>query len=331
MTRYLLTLVALVCVGCAGTYQHTLEFNPGEPLRVAVLPFQLLDTDGKVTNEESRLVVDSVALVSSKIEETPPQIVRRLVLADLEKSGLDVVTPVLIDLDLPHRGFGRSDGTLDLQKVINTDPKELCTKFLNCDAVMYGTVTRWDRSYYGIQTVNTVGVSLNLVSAKNKKVLFSASAVDSESRGITKIPTGFSSLVLEPIRGLNSEIILDLARSTVSNMLNPLKVTSRPEFLTDAPPAIFASSNDARGSSVSRDKGLVVVMFGSPGQSAKFAIGNSIDIPMVERTPGHYYGEYIPLEGDSFRNEKVVVSLSDAYGRTTTQTISKDPISLGNV
>lgn len=326
--RFFLILLCFLVSACAGTYTHTIDFNPSEPLRIAVLPFLTVDSDGKPKEEEGRLVLDNLALVSSALEATPSQIVRKFTINQLSKTGLDIVSSALIDIDLPHRGYGTADGKLDTIKVNGESAKALCTTFLDCDAVLYGKVTRWDRSYYGIQSVNTVGIELKLVSARTGKTIFEGKGEDSESRGITKIPTGLSSVVLEPIKGLDSEIIVSLANSVVRQVLEPLDVSKRAEFLETAPPAIFASSHDAKGK-VSSHTPLIVVMFASPGSTGSFSIGTSVtDLPMIERAPGHYYGEYVSLPGDSFKNEPVVVSVTDSFGRTTKQEISKDSISL---
>ena len=324
-------VLVIIASGCSGTYDHKIDFNPSEPLRIAVLPFLAVDSDGKVVEQESRLVLDNLSLVSTALEETPNQIVRKLVMAELKNSGLDLISPGLIDIDLPHHGFNKADGTIDTERLHSIAAKELCTHFLDCDAVMYGTVTHWDRSYYGIESVNTVGVDMKLVSARTGKIIFSANAEDSDSRGITKIPTGFSSIVLEPIKGLDSDIIVKLARSVTKKMLEPLDLKSRPDFLETAPPSIFASSHDQAIGTLPKNKPLIVVMFASEKQAASFSIGSTIKgIPMIERHPGHYYGEYVPLPGDSFVNAPVVVAVTDMYGRTTTQQIAKEALTLGN-
>ncbi len=305
---------------CSGSYKHTLNFNPSEPLRVAVLPFLAVDEGGKPVLLESRLLIDNLSLVSTDQPQTPLQIVRKEVITGLSDSGLDLVSTALIDIDLPHHGFALADGSLDTAKLWATNPKELCTAFLNCDAVLYGKVTRWDRTYYGIQSNNTVGVNLKMVAAKDGKVLFESRAEDSESRGVTKGPTGFSSLLIEPVKGLDSQIIVDLSRTTVRKMLAPLRTTNRPKFLETAPPSIYAASHDAVNGKVAPSRRLVVVMYGTGDSAATFSIGSVVSgLPMVESSPGHYYGEFLPLPGEKFDPQTITVRLSDQFGRSTEQ------------
>ena len=141
-----LIIFSIVFVSCSGTYHQNLNFNPVEHLRVAVLPFVFVDKNGKINNQESRLLLDNLELVSSQLQETPSQIIRRSVIGELHNSALDVVSPALIDIELPHHGFGLSDGSIDLEKLVKTDPRDICKHLIDCDAVMYGKVTKWDRS-----------------------------------------------------------------------------------------------------------------------------------------------------------------------------------------
>ena len=329
LPRTALVLLLGIFSACTATYKQQLDFNPAEPLRVAVLPFVSVNEKGDIVEEESRLLIDNISLISSKQEETPPQIVRRFALSELEKTNLDLVAPALIDIDLPHHGYARADGHLDMQKVLATKPADICERFLNCDAIMYGKIVRWDRSYYGIQTVNTVGVRLELVSAKTGKTIFSATAEDSDSRGLSKGPTGFSDLALEPIRALDSDIIVALARNVVKKMIDPLNAKSKPTFLESAPPSIFAVSHDVRDGVVDRKSSVIVLMLGSEHQNASFSIGSAVEhVPMIERAPGHYYGEYIPLPTDSFAEQGVNVYLTDKYNRTTERPVELKALSL---
>ena len=321
---------ALIAVGCSGTYKNQVHFTPSEPIRIAVLPFAQVDESGALIQADENYLIDNVALVSSKLKQTPAQFVQTLVQSELAGASLDVVTPAIVDAAFVHNGFvvpGSNPVQLDLQKVFAADPKQICTKLLSCDAVLYGRVTNWDRSYYGIESVSSVGVDLKIVSANTGKVLFESNATDSDSRGVSKGPTGFSNLVIEPIKGLDNEIISTLARDVVKLSISPINRKSRPEFLKTAPPYIIESAHSApTGQLVNRK--LLVAVLGTPKMTGSFSIGNTIrDIPLVERSPGHYIGEYLPVSGDNFQSQIVAVSLQDEAGRKTSQPLSKIAVS----
>jgi hypothetical protein len=329
--KFLGLLIAGALAGCAGSYKHTLSFNPSEPIRIAVLPFAQVDESGKLTRVDENLLIDNVGLVSSKLKQTPAQFVQTEVQSELSKASLDVVTPGIVEAAFVHNGYTIPDTKpveLDLAKIFAAPPQDICSKLLSCDAVLYGTVTRWDRSYYGVQSVSSVGLKLRLVSAHNNRVLFETTAEDSDSRGITKGPTGFSNLVLEPLKGLDNAIITALADDVVETALKPLNRSSRPEFLSAAPPAIVAAAHTAPEGTIPHGGRLTVIVLGSPSQTASFSIGNRVvEIPLVERSPGHYVGEYIPLPADHFQRQQVFVSLQDEAGRTTRQPISGHGVS----
>lgn len=327
----LISSIVIACSGCAGRYDAKLNFNPSEPIRIAVLPFAQVDDKGNLTRTDENALIDNVSAVSSKLKTTPAQFVQNLVQSELSGASLDVLPPGLVDSKLLHAGFyvlGANPVTMDVPKVFAANPTELCTKVLSCDAVLLGKVTSWDRSYYGIQAVATVGIDLQLISARTNKVLYQVAAKDSDSRGLTKGPTGFSDIVIEPFKGLDNEIITDLARRIVTKAVAPLLRTSKPEFLTSAPPAILAAAHDANRGVIPKNGKLLVIAFGSPGQTGNFDVGTVAQgVPLVERAPGHYVGEFVPLASDSFANATVTVRLRDEFGRATLQPLSKVPVS----
>lgn len=332
LLRFTLCMVFVALAsGCSSSYKPQLFFNPAEPIRIAVLPFVHVDSNGSPIEEDPHLLIDNITLVSSKITRRPAEFMQGLVQSELSQASLDVVPPPIVDSLLHHSSYevaGSKPLRLDTARLLKADPKEICGSILSCDAVLYGTVTRWDRSYYGLESVATVGLDLKLVSANSGKLLFQTSAQDSDSRGITKGPTGFSNLVIEPLQGLDSEIITDLARSLVSKAIAPLTGHARPVFLTTPAPVIIAASHSGRSGTISPKGRLLVVVYGSPGMTGSFDIGQAIQgVPLTERTKGHYVGEFIPLPTDSFTNAIVSTSLRDMAGRTTTHRLTRKPIS----
>lgn len=326
-----ISLFTATSLGCGGTFTAHLNFNPSEPIRIAVLPFAQVDKQGQLTQVDESLLIDNVSLVSSKLKQTPAQFAQGLTQTELSKASLDVIPPALVDAELIHAGYGVA-GTnpvkMDLAKVFAADPTTLCSKVLSCDAVLYGKVTSWDRSYYGVQAVATVGIQLKLVSARTKKVLYEIDASDSDSRGITKGPTGFSNLVIEPLKGLDNEIITDLARNVIDKSIEPLSNRDRPEFLATSAPFIIASAHDVASGALATNGTLTVVAFGSAGNTASFDLGTTAQgVPMLERAPGHYIGEFVPLRSDSFANQSVIVTLKDSFGRKTSQRIATSTVS----
>jgi hypothetical protein len=285
---------------------------------------------GEIIEEDPNLLIDDVALLSSRTALMPTQFVQGVVRSSLkESSALDLISPAVIQGELLHHGFAAPDLSLDRRKLFQTPAAEICVHHLSCDAILYGRITRWDRSYYAIESVTTVGIELQLVSAADGRTIFTTTSIDSDSRGLTKGPTGFSDLVLEPLKGLDSKLVTDLARRVVAKAIEPLRVDRRPEFLESAPPAILSSAHDGTGTSLPREGFLTVLMAATENRVASFSIGSHIrSVPMIERSPGAYIGEYHPLPTDTFTDAPVVVELADNYGRVTRQQVGATPLTL---
>ena len=326
---FCIPIISAFLTSCSGTYTHKIDFSPYEPIRVAVLPFRQLDAEGKLIEEKGDLLIDDVPLISSEAYDSPVALARQLMLAELKKTSLDIISPALVDIDLPHRNLAYPNGKFNLERIFEVPANTYCEDFLDCDAVLFGTIKRWDRDYYGIQSNNEIEIEIKIISAKSDKVLFEATAKDSESRGLTKGPTGYSSLILEPLKGLDSNLVEDLARRMISTMLEPLKVKNKKSVNDTPPPAIFAVSHDAVNGEVSRKKPLLVVAYASKDAQASFSIGNYLRrLPMIEHSPGHYIGEYWPLEEEKFEKQTLYVNVKDTKGRETRLEVDSGPVSL---
>jgi hypothetical protein len=330
MTKQIIvTVFFLIMTGCSPalfTSEVSPHFVKGEPLRIAILPFLRVDEKGALVPEADNLLIDNVGFISTVLPRTPSQIIRDQTITAFQSSSYQIVPPAFIDIDLPHRGFAREDGSLDLEKLRKTDPVALCETFLNCDAILYGELSKWSRTYLGIESYGEIALKITLVSGRDRTILYQGTAKDSLSRGITKIPTGISDLFVEPIRGLNSEHMITLSRSMIERLLSPMleETTSSPQ----PPPALFAVSHSGK-ETLSRQEPLIVVAFASEGGYASFSIGKSIrNIPMTERAPGQYYGEYVPLPTDAFTNAPVVVTLTNQQGVSAVLPIAKKNLTL---
>ncbi len=324
--RYLVLPALLLLCSCSAKYQHRLEFNPENPLRVAVLPFYQVDSSGKIVNSEVPLFQLTNQPAYQNQEPPPAKIMMGLVEAELQKTLFDIVSPASIRAAFVHLGF--TDGiSYDYQKILNTPPKELC-RILGCDALLYGKLTDWSQNYFIAETVNSIGLELKLVRASDEKILFSMLAEDSAGRGLSKGPTGYSDLVLEPLKGLREGVILELARKVADKSTAPLLASNSPEFKKTAAPVIFGASQDASVFHAGNSQPLLVLMIGTPGKQASFSIGNQItDIPMVELDRGHYRGEYFPLPGELLQTKKIVVQLRDQFGRKSSRMLHPNNIS----
>lgn len=315
--------------GCAKGYKMSGDFNSAEPIRVAVLPFYQI-VDGKPHGEafEASLAIDDVPLLSSKPIDSPASFVEESVRTALARTGMDVVSPSFVRLQLGHHGFVR-EKVISVPLLLESTPQNL-GELLSADAVLYGKVTDWTRSYYGLESINTVGVELRLVRAADGAELWRANAKESQGRGLSGIPTGFSSLVLEPLKGLDEKNIEQLALKVIGKTFEPL-MTKRQAAKDNSPgPVIFGAVAfgrvpAGRKTGANAAQRLTILAIASPGKkvSAKLET-QGLEYSLLEGEPGHYTTE---VEVDSMRSKttepgslglktgEVAVLVTDEYGR----------------
>lgn len=318
--RSLLIPLVMLAVGCSGQVTSKVSFNRTEPLRVVVLPFVQVDAQGTIISSDGSLAIDQIPLLSSELMGTPAEFAQDIVERELAYTALDIVPPAVVSAELVHHGFAKEDLSLDLEKVYNASPRELCTHLLTCDAVLYGKVTRWDRSYLAIQSISRFGADIELRSMNDGRVLFQASIDESDSRGITKGPTGFSDLVIAPLKGLDSGLLRELALRSIKQALRPLRLDGmQPDQKSPAPAIIAAAHSNMVGDGVP----LSIAAVGTPRMEASFAVEGVVQgIPMVEGRDGQYYGELFSRAPQSLLGRTVVVSLRDQSGRLTQRRIA---------
>lgn len=320
-----------VLSGCAKSYKITGDFNPADPIRVAVLPFYQI-VDGKPNGEEfgAALAIDDVPLLSSKPINSPAAFVEEGVRTALNRTGMEVVNPAFVRLQLGHHGFVR-ERKLSVPVLLESTPQKLGDLLL-ADALLYGVVTDWSRSYYGLESINTVGFELRLVRAADGAELWKASVKESQGRGLSGIPTGFSSLVLEPLKGLDEKNIEQLALKVVTKTFEPLMVKRKAQEANSSGPVIFGAVAFARAhvgsstaSSSEKPSRVIFLAVATPGKrvSAKLPL-QGLEYALLEGEPGHYTAE-VELatlksknsgpSGEGLASEGAVISVTDEFGR----------------
>ena len=327
LKKYSASLLLLLCCSCSSLLKNKIDFDPTEPLRVAVLPFAQIDSEGKFLADNADVfLVDHILGLSKASKKSPARIVQEITTQELALSNLEILPGRLVEGLLLHDGYSKGEH-LDVEKLHHTSASVVC-KILACDAVLYGTISEWDRSYYGIQSVNSIAFKLKLVRANDGKTIFSSKVEDSESHGLSQGPTGYASLILEPIKGLDSEAIEQLASKNVKAAVAPLVSKSVASEMEMAP-YLVSGAHSVSMQMLSRTEPLTVMAFGSPKNSAYFSIGNYIkNIPMKEVSPGHYLGLYLPLVEDKFNDQEIKVVLIDKSNRRISLKIKPGPVSL---
>ena len=293
--KFLLPLFAfLLLAGCAPTLkleQHThpvSEIADSDfPHTVAILPF------GNETGEPG-------------IE----LIVRRNFANHFSaKPYRDMKLPV-VDEKLTR--FEQSTG----RKAGEATPQELA-QALGCDGLIYGRVTDFQWIYAGIYSQIGVEAEVWMVNATSGAEIFRLKkAVRFHEGGVPTTP--LSAIVTVISTALN---LRDIQRVRMVNELAYKFMEEIPApaaLMTDASPPIREVLTNAADGPFGRRRVITVALQGEPGMVASFDIGSfRKGIPMREREPGIYVGEYAVLPGDATRDMPVSVTLARPGGRET--------------
>jgi hypothetical protein len=178
--------------------------------RVAVLPFA-------VTAPDDDFLASSLAPVGEVLDleigsrglperDSIGALFRRQVIGWLGSSSFEVVEPWSTDTALTHRG-------LDATALRDRGRAAEIATALGVDGVLYGEVTRWNRSYYVVEAGADVGLRLELIDGHGGQSLFFTERHESAGAGLSGGPTGFVSAASAPVAGLSSAHLRSLTRT----------------------------------------------------------------------------------------------------------------------
>jgi len=138
------------------------DYEEHAPATIAVLPFTDKGT--------AQYTIDKIPFTFRNKQErdqwawTDAQRLRKAFVAYFSEREFHVVNPIAVDAVLKEHGINNDD---DLNKVSVLK----LGKWLNCDAVMYGTVDHYDAYYFALVSGYVVGVSSRMVSTHDGETL----------------------------------------------------------------------------------------------------------------------------------------------------------------
>ncbi len=204
--------IFLLLTGCGST-KHVSHIsgnmvqNVKEPgkLRVAVLPFQAYDP--------------------KKPEKT--DYIRKQVFVSLKKGNYDLVERFVMDGVMEKNGW-------DLAQMRDMSPQRL-GEAIGADAIVYGEVTNWNRSYLALQSSITIGVKVKMVDARNGEILWESDYKKTDTDGLSKLPLGMISAALAPILFVTNEdnqyrLADEVSREMMAFFIHPSKASEPPYF-----------------------------------------------------------------------------------------------------
>ncbi len=290
--RYLLLLLLfLPSAGCAPTLkleQHTrpvTEIADNDlPRIVAILPFD-----------------------NGSREEGSETMVRRAVANHFSAKAYGEMKLPVVDEKLLR--FRQASG----KRIADATPQELA-QALGCDGLLFGRITEFKWLYAGVYSQIGVEAEIWMINARNGKELFRLKkAVRYHEGGIPLSP--LSAVVTVVSTALN---LRDIQRVRLVNELayEFMKEVPTPETAqVDVAPTIREVLTNALDGPFGRRRVIRVGLQGEPGMIASFDIGSfRKGVPLREREPGLYAGEYVVLPGDATAEMPLSVTLARPGG-----------------
>tara|TARA_R110002072_G_scaffold20443_6_gene74173 strand:- start:1054 stop:2001 length:948 start_codon:yes stop_codon:yes gene_type:complete len=276
----LVALLALAtCSGCtSATYtQRSDALDLRLPLRVAVLPFRdVAEGDWGLAGPAAAIVDVNPLLTDEALEkEHAPQILRGKLVANLHRTDLEILSPLVVDhwlasdelSPLRDRGaYARRMGEV-----------------LGADLVVFGTVTHWDRHYVVLASWVTVGLQVELRDGRTGESLYWGQFSSSKSAGLHK-----GMLAIEP-----AQVLAVAMGETMHGLRNTLFASLSSEVTRTAVENVLGR-HDLRPPEVRHLAGrwvgteLRVLALGTPGARALLRIPGQGALPLSESAPGVY-------------------------------------------
>jgi hypothetical protein len=192
----LIAAAMLVCSGCTAALQTKVSGNLNRLSRnmtVAILPVEITEPG---QHEAARLF-------------------RQNLFAHFKQSRFNVLERYVVD------GLLKQNGLLEPAVFKKVSPIRL-GEILGADAVLIGSMTKVEKSYFVIHSSIKLGVTVTMTDTRSGEILWVANQTETDFDGIAKIPTGILSAAYAPIQFLADKMNLDKLTSKMTGKLTEL-------------------------------------------------------------------------------------------------------------
>jgi hypothetical protein len=317
-------LLLLMCQGCAvftettviapeirtlfeGTYAADPFMKKNMPRTVAVLPF--------VNEAESQKGSDEVRRGFYNHFSSLP-------FTDMQLQRVDSL-------------LRKADLMDDPKALAKKTPQEL-GKVLGVDAVVYGTVSNFDKLFLALYSQVSVGAEVKMYDTKTGHFLWSGKhTARIHEGGISTTPVGIVAVVIATSLNMRDIQLLRACDDLFRDMVKTIPTPTLAEALR--PPAITLLAQDTKNLPKKAGDEIKVVLQGDPKMLASFSIGDyRKNVDMRETEPGWYLGTYRVVPGDNVRKAVITARLAlandpgnfsewvDAVGTVTLKTTPPD-------
>ena len=209
----------------------------------------------------------------------------------------------------------RKAGLTDAEAINKISPKEL-GRILDVDAVIYGSISDFDKLFVVVYSSVSVGAEIKMYDTKTGNFLWSGKHVTRiQEGGISTNPIGLIATVVATAMNVRDIQLLRACDDLFRDMVKTIPVPAIAEALR--PPVITLLTQDTKNQPKKAGDEIKVVIQGAPKMQAYFNIGEfKKNIDMQEVEPGGYLGVYKVIPGDNITNAMITGYLRDDAGNT---------------
>jgi hypothetical protein len=188
---------------------------------------------------------------------------------------------------------------------------------LACDGVITGRVVDFRKIFAGVYSELAVSAEISLINAQSGEVVLTRrEEIAFREGGLSLTPIGLAMSAMSAALNLRDiqrvRLVSELGYTIAKSIPDPLGGVAR------AGPRIDGMLSNAAESPFGLGKVITIAMQGDSNGAAVFDIGNyRRALPMVEKTPGVYIGEYRIQDGDAIRQAPLVATLRSRNGLTS--------------
>lgn len=206
-------------------------------------------------------------------------------------------------------------GLTDPAAISETKPQDL-GKLLGVDAVVYGSISDFDKLFAVVYSNVSVGAEVRMYDAKTGQFLWSGRHVARiHEGGVATTPVGIIATIIATAVNVRDYQLLRACDDLFRDMVKTIPAPT----LTEAarPPVITLLTQDTRNVPKKAGDEIKVVIQGTPKMTAYFDIGQyRRRIDMQELEAGGYLGVYKVLPGDNVTKAVITGYLADDTGNT---------------
>jgi len=284
--------------------------------------------NGKKAVSKVKQAFEGTYTVDPYMEEQKPRTIAILPFVDQSKSqeGTEAVRRGFYNhfSSLPFRDMElvqidhllRKAGLHDPEQLSATSPEKL-KHILNVDAVIYGTISNFDKIFAGIYSQVSVGAEIKMYEAATGQFLWSGQHVVRIHQGsLPTSPIGIISSIISAAMNVRDIQLLRACDDLFRDMVKTIPAIEAAR--ARKAPAISLLAQDSKGLPKKAGDEIRVFLKGTPGLTAWFDVGSlRKGVDMEEIEPGGYVGTYRVVPGDNIEGAIIVGYLDDSIGHPT--------------